>query len=640
MANYIGNAPTQGEFKKLDSITSLFDGVTSLFALKFNGSSVQVGDANQLLVSVNGVVQEPLESYTLGTGGSQIQFTSVPPIGSTCFITMFGAVGGVANTIADNSVTSAKIADGAVNTTELANNAVTIAKLPSTGTPDSTKFLRGDGIWKVPGFSGSNTVSGTVDITLTNTSTQIQRVTMTAAGKRVILPDATTMPIEGVMAFMVVNEGYLPFDIADSTGGRLISVNAGASLVISLKSKAAATGGWIYGDGSIFLKCFSKNTTAFPILRVQDNYRNTLSLTLHNATTVVAGYVGATDLDNWMVVGTISGNAITWGTPQLAFASSADNIYVVALTDTTGLVHYVVNGTGSYAHSYSISGTVITVSSLRATVGATPISFVKLDSTRAFVLSTAQMRVITHAGTGVAPTLGTANTTGTYYAGGSALLIDTDKLVLFGNAPTPSIVIATVTGTTVALGTVLTFAASPAVLLGSSYGSVGAPGTVPKTALIPISTTKFCLVTSLGYLISTQIFTVSGTVITLASTNTVDLRQYLNDSAFKNQISMIDNAAYAGAAWPYSIRQIAWMGNNNAVICFRTFTDTDPTSNDFIQPIYGQMRLSYVTDIGFYPVGQPVITTQNDFQPVSLLPIDSTTLLAMRGEASTFLALV
>ncbi len=131
MANYIGNAPAQGEFKKLDSIASLFDGVTSLFALKFNGSSVQVGDANQLLVSVNGVVQEPLVSYTLGNGGSQIQFIAVPPIGSTCFITMFGAVGGVANTITDNSVTSAKLADSSVTTSKIANNAITSTKLAS-----------------------------------------------------------------------------------------------------------------------------------------------------------------------------------------------------------------------------------------------------------------------------------------------------------------------------------------------------------------------------------------------------------------------------------------------------------------------------------------------------------------------------
>jgi len=60
--------------------------------------------------------------------------------------------GGItANKIADGAVTSAKIADGTIATADLANNAVTVAKISATGTPSSSTFLRGDGVWGAAG---------------------------------------------------------------------------------------------------------------------------------------------------------------------------------------------------------------------------------------------------------------------------------------------------------------------------------------------------------------------------------------------------------------------------------------------------------------------------------------------------------
>ena len=76
MANYIGNQPSYGEFKRLDSISSSFNGSTTTFNLTYNSVSTPVGDASQLIVSLNGIIQEPLNSYTLGVGGSSIVFSS------------------------------------------------------------------------------------------------------------------------------------------------------------------------------------------------------------------------------------------------------------------------------------------------------------------------------------------------------------------------------------------------------------------------------------------------------------------------------------------------------------------------------------------------------------------------------------
>jgi len=76
MAKYIGNIPSVGEFKKLDSLTSTFNGSLTQFDLEYGSTSVSVGDASQLIVSLNGIIQEPLTAYTLAVGGSAIVFSS------------------------------------------------------------------------------------------------------------------------------------------------------------------------------------------------------------------------------------------------------------------------------------------------------------------------------------------------------------------------------------------------------------------------------------------------------------------------------------------------------------------------------------------------------------------------------------
>ena len=130
MANYIGNQLKNGEFKKLDDITSGFDGSTTTFTLAFNSTTVTVGGAEQLIVSLNGVIQEPVTSYTLGGGGKQIVFTTAPSNGASCFIMLFGGIGSLASQVADNTITAAKIAEGAVTDSKI--TALNASKLTGT----------------------------------------------------------------------------------------------------------------------------------------------------------------------------------------------------------------------------------------------------------------------------------------------------------------------------------------------------------------------------------------------------------------------------------------------------------------------------------------------------------------------------
>ena len=108
MSNYIGNQPAFGEFKKLDSIVSLFNGSTTQFNLEHNSVGHTIGDATQLIVSLNGVIQEPGTAYTLGLGGGSIVFASAPASTDTCHIVSLGGVGGT-TTPTDGSVTASKL---------------------------------------------------------------------------------------------------------------------------------------------------------------------------------------------------------------------------------------------------------------------------------------------------------------------------------------------------------------------------------------------------------------------------------------------------------------------------------------------------------------------------------------------------
>ena len=84
MTSYIGLEPSHGSFDK-QLITG--DGSTTTFTLEF-----PVAQAGQLLVSLDGIIQEPSFSYniSLSTGSPKITFASAPSNGSRIFIVYLG----------------------------------------------------------------------------------------------------------------------------------------------------------------------------------------------------------------------------------------------------------------------------------------------------------------------------------------------------------------------------------------------------------------------------------------------------------------------------------------------------------------------------------------------------------------------
>jgi len=115
---FIGQQPITGAYSKLDAITT---SATATYNLLLNGGAYSPASANHLLVSLNGVMQAPQDSFTVS--GSTITFASA--LTSSDNIDFIMALGDVLNigTPSDGTVTAAKIGSGAVTDAKIAGMA-------------------------------------------------------------------------------------------------------------------------------------------------------------------------------------------------------------------------------------------------------------------------------------------------------------------------------------------------------------------------------------------------------------------------------------------------------------------------------------------------------------------------------------
>lgn len=151
---YIGKQPLAGQFKKLDSITVVNN--QAAYTMQHNSSNFKPATAEQLICSVNGVVQAAGDAYTVS--GSTITFSENLVTGDV--IDFIVALGEVGNTVTPtdgsvdiNKMSSSIMKDAGirVNDNELTND-VTIAA-------DERAMVSGD--FKV---SATLTINGVLSI--------------------------------------------------------------------------------------------------------------------------------------------------------------------------------------------------------------------------------------------------------------------------------------------------------------------------------------------------------------------------------------------------------------------------------------------------------------------------------------------
>jgi len=133
---YIGNSPANvGNYQIVDTIAGSFNASSTSFALASGGITITPAKSGQLLVAINGVLQQPDDTGTNGfkVSGSNVVFSSPPASGDTFWAVYQGQnvdIGtpsdDVVDTahIKDNAITAAKIADGTIIAADIANDSI------------------------------------------------------------------------------------------------------------------------------------------------------------------------------------------------------------------------------------------------------------------------------------------------------------------------------------------------------------------------------------------------------------------------------------------------------------------------------------------------------------------------------------
>ena len=112
---YIGKTPTIGNFQKCDAI-SVVNGQAA-YTLQVGGSNISPQSENHMLVSLNGILQAPTDSFTVS--GSTITFASALSTGDVIdFVMILGNVLDL-GVPSDNTVSTAKISDSAITPAKL-----------------------------------------------------------------------------------------------------------------------------------------------------------------------------------------------------------------------------------------------------------------------------------------------------------------------------------------------------------------------------------------------------------------------------------------------------------------------------------------------------------------------------------------
>ena len=103
---YFGKSPEHGNFTELTDVSGSFDGSDTAFALtsRIGGIAITPVVEAAILISINGVIQEPTTDYTVS--GTNITFTSAPASTDSFFGIVMGRQLDV-GTPSDSTVTPA-----------------------------------------------------------------------------------------------------------------------------------------------------------------------------------------------------------------------------------------------------------------------------------------------------------------------------------------------------------------------------------------------------------------------------------------------------------------------------------------------------------------------------------------------------
>ena len=297
---YIGNSPANvGNYQIVDDISSSFDASETSFALTSGSIAVTPAKSGQLLVGINGVMQEPDDTGTNGfkVSSSNIVFSSPPASGDTFWAVYQGQevdIGAPSDDtvdtvhIKDNAITTAKIAAGTIIASDVASNSITnvkmaddaigVAELSATGTASGTTFLRGDNVWGTPigGVTSVNSVTGAI------TAAHIATAVEAASGSNTFTDaDHTKLNAIAASANNYVHPNHSGDVVSAADGAMTIQTDAVDIDMLSATGTASSST-FLRGDNAWVALSTDANTTTKGLYEMANTIAANYTITTNN----------------------------------------------------------------------------------------------------------------------------------------------------------------------------------------------------------------------------------------------------------------------------------------------------------------------------------------------------------------------
>ena len=136
---YIGKIPATGAFQKCDALSA---SATADYTLQVGSTNVVPESVNHMIVSLNGVIQQPTIAYTVS--GATLSFASALTSSDTIdFVMLLGNVLDI-GTPSDDTVATAKIQDNAVTAAKINTDLISGTTALAVAPADTDEFLVSD----------------------------------------------------------------------------------------------------------------------------------------------------------------------------------------------------------------------------------------------------------------------------------------------------------------------------------------------------------------------------------------------------------------------------------------------------------------------------------------------------------------
>ncbi|MXS81582.1 hypothetical protein [Nitrosomonas oligotropha] len=238
-------------------------------------------------------------------------------------------------------------------------------------------------------LGGSETTTSAIDITLTFTSARLQIINMTAAGKKVTNPPASTLK-KGTPVFVYKNDGAYRFSVHKNGGGFICYVNPGQVVAVHCSDTSSSAGVWQV-SGEDIEQVYSGNN-AEVLNAVDSRY---LAVAMLSATQAICAFAdNVTGYPNAVVLNYGSAS----GTPAQITNEAAVDISIAAQTNNQATVVYKMSTGVTKAVVLDISSSTFTPGTVRQIDGGTTGRGTSVDA-----LSSTQLLAVYYGASGGVP---------------------------------------------------------------------------------------------------------------------------------------------------------------------------------------------------------------------------------------------